>query len=150
MIGATSAFPTAVLYVLIKLVTGKGIQFRITSKQTTDASDDKFAYLYVFQWAPLLIPPAVVFATNAVAIGVALGKVVAFNGVWASREVRHAALGLLFNVWVIALLYPFVLAVLGPRGKKPTIMFIVLPITFVAVATEYIDLHSLLANFISF
>jgi mixed-linked glucan synthase len=45
MIGATSAFPTAVLYVLIKLVTGKGIQFRITSKQTTDASDDKFAYL---------------------------------------------------------------------------------------------------------
>jgi mixed-linked glucan synthase len=151
MIGATSAFPTAVLFLLIKLVTGKGIQFRITSKQTTAAaSEDKFADLYVFQWAPLLIPTAMVFATNVVAIGVALGKVIAFNGVWASREVRHAALGLLFNIWVMALLYPFALAVLGPRGKKPAILFIVLPITFVAVATAYIALHSLLANFVSF
>ncbi|GJN32679.1 hypothetical protein PR202_gb21199 [Eleusine coracana subsp. coracana] len=133
---------------LIKLVTGKGIQFRITSKQTTVESDEKFTDLSVFQWVPLLIPTAMVFAANVGAIGVALGKVIALNGVWASRQVRHEVLGLLFNIWVMALLYPFALAVLGRRGKKSTILLIVLPIAFVAVALAYIALHSLLVNFI--
>ncbi|XP_062188531.1 probable mixed-linked glucan synthase 3 [Phragmites australis] len=150
MIGATSAYPTAVLYMLIKLITGKGIQFRITSKQTTTDGDGKLADLYVFRWVPLLIPTIVVFVANVGAIGVALGKVIVFNGVWVSVQVRHAALGLLFNIWIMALLYPFALAVLGWRGKKPTILVILLPIAFVAVALAYVAVHSLLVNFIPF
>ncbi|KAL6896796.1 hypothetical protein ACP4OV_007368 [Aristida adscensionis] len=149
MIGATSAYPTAVLYMLIKLLTGKGIQFRITSKQTTANSDEKFADLYVFRWMPLLIPTTVVFVANVGAIGVALGKVIVFNGVWRSMQVRHAVLGLIFNVWIMTLLYPFALAVLGRRGKKPTVLVIVLPIAFVTIALAYVVLHSLLVNFIS-
>ncbi|KAL6657834.1 hypothetical protein ACP70R_005614 [Stipagrostis hirtigluma subsp. patula] len=151
MIGATSAYPTAVLYMVIKLLTGKGIQFRITSKQTAaGGDDDKFADLYVFRWVPLLIPTTVVFAMNVGAIGVALGKVIVFNGVWRSVQVRHAVLGLIFNVWIMALLYPFALAVLGRRGKKPTILVVVMPIAIVTVALAYVALHSLLNGIIPF
>ncbi|KAE8812936.1 Mixed-linked glucan synthase 2 [Hordeum vulgare] len=46
MIGATGVYPTAVLYMLWKLVKGKGIYFRLTSKQTEACSNDKFADLY--------------------------------------------------------------------------------------------------------
>jgi cellulose synthase/poly-beta-1,6-N-acetylglucosamine synthase-like glycosyltransferase len=151
MVGATSAYPTAVLYMVIKLVTGKGIRFRITSKQAVaDGDGDKFADLYVFRWVPLLIPTTVVFAANVGAIGVALGKVIVFNGVWRSYQVRHAALGLLFNVWIVALLYPFALAVLGRRGKRPAVLLVLLPVAFLVVALAYIILHSLLMNFIPF
>ncbi|CAN6199383.1 unnamed protein product [Urochloa humidicola] len=150
-VGATSAYPAAVLYMAIKLVTGRGIRFRITSKQQAAADGgDEFADLYVFRWVPLLIPTAVVFAANVGAIGVALGKVVVFNAVWRSAQVRHAALGLLFNVWVVALLHPFALAVLGRRGKRPAILWVVLPVAFVVVALAYAALHSLLASFVQF
>jgi hypothetical protein len=137
MIGATSAYPTAVLYMLVKLVTGKGIQFRITSKQTSANTNDKFADLYVFRWVPLLIPTTLVFAVNVGAIGVALGKVILLNGSWTAVQMRHAILGLIFNIWVMALLYPFALAMLGKRGKRPIILFIVLPLAFVTVGVTY-------------
>ncbi|XP_047092461.1 probable mixed-linked glucan synthase 3 [Lolium rigidum] len=137
MIGATSAYPTAVLYMLVKLVTGKGIQFRITSKQTSANTNDKFADLYVFRWVPLLIPTTLVFAVNVGAIGVALGKVILLNGSWTAVQMRHAILGLIFNIWVMALLYPFALAMLGKRGKRPIILFIVLPLAFITVGVTY-------------
>jgi cellulose synthase/poly-beta-1,6-N-acetylglucosamine synthase-like glycosyltransferase len=146
MIGATSAYPTAVLYMLVKLVTGKGIQFRITSKQTS-VDDDKFADLYVFRWVPLLIPTTLVFAVNVGAIGVALGKVILLNGAWTSAQMRHAMLGLIFNIWVMGLLYPFALAMLGKRGKKPSIIFIVLPLAFVIVGVVYVAIQYFLLHF---
>ncbi|WVZ66317.1 hypothetical protein U9M48_015557 [Paspalum notatum var. saurae] len=49
MIGSTSAYPTAVLHVAVKLLTKKGIHFRVTSKQTTADNNDKFADLYDFR-----------------------------------------------------------------------------------------------------
>uniref|UniRef100_J3MLW3 Glycosyltransferase 2-like domain-containing protein n=1 Tax=Oryza brachyantha TaxID=4533 RepID=J3MLW3_ORYBR len=69
MIGSTGVYPTAVLYMALKLVTGKGIYFRLTSKQTTASSGDKFADLYTVRWVPLLIPTIVVLAVNVGAVG---------------------------------------------------------------------------------
>uniref|UniRef100_A0ACD6A3R3 Uncharacterized protein n=1 Tax=Avena sativa TaxID=4498 RepID=A0ACD6A3R3_AVESA len=147
MIGATSAYPNAVLYMLVKLVTGKGIQFRITSKQTSADTNDKFADLYVFRWVPILIPTTLIFVVNVGAIGVALGKVIILNGAWTTVQMRHAILGLVFNIWVMALLYPFALAMLGKRGKRPIILFIVLPLSFVVVGVSYGAVHYFLIYF---
>lgn len=147
MIGATSAYPTAVVYMLVKLVTGKGIQFRITSKQASPDTNDKFADLYVFRWVPLLIPTTSVFVANVGAIGVALGKVIILNGAWTAVQTRHAMLGLVFNIWIMALLYPFALAMLGRRGKRPVILFIVLPLAFLFVGVAYGVAHYFLLYF---
>uniref|UniRef100_J3MLW4 Glycosyltransferase 2-like domain-containing protein n=1 Tax=Oryza brachyantha TaxID=4533 RepID=J3MLW4_ORYBR len=71
MIGATGVYPTAVLYMALKLFTGKGIHFRLTSKQTAACPGEKFADLYTVRWVPLLIPTIVVLAVNVGAVGVA-------------------------------------------------------------------------------
>ena len=147
MIGATSAYPTAVLYMLVKLVTGKGIQFRITSKQASADTDDKFADLYVFRWVPLLIPTTLIFVVNVGAIGVALGKMVLLHGAWTAAQMRHAMLGLIFNIWVMALLHPFALAMLGKRGKRPVVLFVVLPLAFIVVGVAYTAIHYFLLYF---
>ncbi|KAJ1291353.1 hypothetical protein BS78_02G310300 [Paspalum vaginatum] len=151
MIASMSAYPTAVLHMVVKPITGKGIHFRVTSKQTTAAADDdRYADMYEMRWVPMLIPPAVVLFANVMAIGVAMGKAVVYNGVWSAAQKRHAALGTLFNVWILALLYPFALAIMGRWSKKPGILFVVLPVAFVLVSVLYIGLHYFLVNFLPF
>ncbi|OQU89309.1 hypothetical protein SORBI_3002G171200 [Sorghum bicolor] len=131
MIASMSAYPTAVLHMVVKPITGKGIHFRM-------------------RWVPMLIPPAVVLFSNVMAIGVALGKAVVDNGVWSAMQKRHAALGILFNVWIMALLYPFGLAVIGRWSKKPGILFVLLPLAFVVIAAVYLGVHFFLVKFLPF
>jgi cellulose synthase/poly-beta-1,6-N-acetylglucosamine synthase-like glycosyltransferase len=154
MIASMSAYPTAVLHMVVKPITGKGIHFRVTSKQTTaaddDDDDDRYADMYEMRWVPMLIPPAVVLFSNVMAIGVALGKAVVYNGAWSAVQKRHAALGILFNVWIMALLYPFGLAVMGRWSKKSGILFVLLPLAFVVIAAVYIGVHSFLVKFLPF
>ncbi|CAL5072212.1 unnamed protein product [Urochloa decumbens] len=156
MIASLSAYPTAVLHMVVKAITGKGIHFRVTSKQQTAAAaeggddDDKYADMYETRWVPMLIPAAVVLFSNIMAIGVAMGKAVVYGGVWSAAQKRHAALGILFNVWIMALIYPFGLAIMGRWSKKPAILFVLLPVAFVVIAVVYIGLHSFLVKFLPF
>ncbi|KAG8080166.1 hypothetical protein GUJ93_ZPchr0007g3333 [Zizania palustris] len=150
MIGSTSAYPTAVLHMVVNLLTKKGIHFRVTSKQTTADTNDKFADLYEMRWVPMLIPTVIVLVANIGAIGVAIGKTVVYMGVWTTAQKSHAALGLLFNVWIMVLLYPFALAVMGRWAKRPIILVVLLPVAFVIVALVYVSMHILLANILPF
>uniref|UniRef100_A0A0D9X064 Glycosyltransferase 2-like domain-containing protein n=1 Tax=Leersia perrieri TaxID=77586 RepID=A0A0D9X064_9ORYZ len=150
MIGSTSAYPTAVLHMVVNLLTKKGIQFRVTSKQTTADNNDKFADLYEMRWIPMLIPSVIVLIANIDAVGVAIGKTVVYMGVWTTAQKRHAAMGLIFNMWVMFLLYPFALAIMGRWAKRPIILAVLLPVAFVIIALVYVMTHILLANIIPF
>uniref|UniRef100_A0A0D9X062 Uncharacterized protein n=1 Tax=Leersia perrieri TaxID=77586 RepID=A0A0D9X062_9ORYZ len=136
MIGATGVYPTAVLYMALKLVTGKGIYFRLTSKQTTACSGDKFADLYTVRWVPLLIPTILILVVNVAAVGVAVGKAAACGVI--SEPGRLAALGMVFNVWILVLLYPFALGIMGQWGKRPAVLFVAMVMAVAAVALMYV------------
>ncbi|XP_062189873.1 putative mixed-linked glucan synthase 1 [Phragmites australis] len=140
MIGATGVYPTAVLYMALKLITGKGIYFRLTSKQTVACSNDKFADLYVVRWVPLLIPTIAVLVANVGAVGVAIGKAATWG--FFTEQARHAMLGMVFNVWILVLLYPFALGIMGQWGKKPATLFVVLVMTIGAVVIIYVTFHA--------
>ncbi|KAM3391806.1 hypothetical protein ACQJBY_013111 [Aegilops geniculata] len=140
MIGATGVYPTAVLYMLLKLVTGKGIYFRLTSKQTEACSNDKFADLYTVRWVPLLIPTAAVIIVNVAAVGAAIGKAATWG--FFTDEARHALLGMVFNIGILVLLYPFALGIMGKWGKRPIILFIVLVMAISVVGLLYVTLHA--------
>nr|CAB3454607.1 unnamed protein product [Digitaria exilis] len=141
MIGATGVYPTAVLYMVMKLITGKGIHFRLTSKQTEACSNDKFADLYVVRWVPLLIPTIAVLVVNIAAVGVAIGK----TATWGlfTEQAQHAMLGMVFNVWILVLLYPFVLGIMGQWGKKPVVLFILLVMSISTVAVMYVTFRAI-------
>ena len=81
-------------------------------------------------------------------VGVAMGKALVYMGVWTVAKKIHAALGLLFNVWIMVLLYPFALAIMGRWAKRPIILLVLLPAVFVIVGVIYVALHILLANVI--
>ena len=91
MIGSTSAYPAAVLHMAVNLLTKKGIHFRVTSKQTTADTNDKYADLYDFRWVPMLVPTMAVLICNVGAIGVALGKTTVYIGTWTASKKMHAA-----------------------------------------------------------
>uniref|UniRef100_A0A0E0I265 Glycosyltransferase 2-like domain-containing protein n=1 Tax=Oryza nivara TaxID=4536 RepID=A0A0E0I265_ORYNI len=136
MIGSTGVYPTAVLYMALKLVTGKGIYFRLTSKQTTASSGDKFADLYTVRWVPLLIPTIVIMVVNVAAVGVAVGKAAAWGPL--TEPGWLAVLGMVFNVWILVLLYPFALGVMGQWGKRPAVLFVAMAMAVAAVAAMYV------------
>ncbi|XP_062187710.1 mixed-linked glucan synthase 4-like [Phragmites australis] len=140
MIGATGVYPTAVLYVALKLITGKGIHFRLTSKQTAACSADKFADLYAVRWVPLLIPTIAVLLVNVAAVGMAVGKAATW-GLF-TEQARHAMLGMVFNVWILLLLYPFALGIMGRWGKKPSILFLLLVMAVGTVAIAYVNFRA--------
>jgi hypothetical protein len=150
MIGSTSAYPTAVLHMVVNLLTKKGIHFRVTSKQTAADTNDKFADLYDMRWVPMLIPTVTVLIANVGAIGVAMGKTAVYMGAWTIAQKTHAALGLLFNVWIMVLLYPFALAIMGRWAKRPVILVVLLPVAFVIVCLVYVTVHILLGGIVAF
>uniref|UniRef100_A0ACD5V0A7 Uncharacterized protein n=1 Tax=Avena sativa TaxID=4498 RepID=A0ACD5V0A7_AVESA len=140
MIGATGVYPTAVLYMALKLVTGKGLHFRLTSKQTEACSGDKFADLYTVRWVPLLIPTVAVLVVNVAAVGAAIGKAATWG--FFTDQARHVVLGMVFNVWILVLLYPFALGIMGQWGKRPVILFVMLVMAIGAVGIVYFTLHT--------
>ncbi|KAF0905130.1 hypothetical protein E2562_000927 [Oryza meyeriana var. granulata] len=136
MIGSTGVYPTAVLYMVIKLVTGKGTHLKLASKQTTAISGDKFADLYAVRWVPLLIPTILVLAVNVGAVGVAVGKAAACGLL--TEPGRLAVVGMAFNVWILVLLYPFAIGIMGQWGKRPAVLFVALVMAIAAVALMYV------------
>jgi mixed-linked glucan synthase len=128
------------LYMVMKLITGKGIYFRLTSKQTEACSNDKFVDLYVVRWVPLLIPTIAVLVVNVAAIGMAIGKAATW-GLF-TEQAQHAILGMVFNVWILVLLYPFALGIMGHWGKKPIILFIILVMAIGAVTVTYVTFQA--------
>uniref|UniRef100_A0A0A9DAF5 CSLF3-cellulose synthase-like family F n=1 Tax=Arundo donax TaxID=35708 RepID=A0A0A9DAF5_ARUDO len=146
MIGATGVYPAAVLHSLVRLVGLKGLPFKLTSKPQSaigGVARERFAELYDVQWAPLLVPTVVVMAVNVAAIGAAAGRAVAFG--CSLAQVAGAAGGLLFNVWVLLLLYPFALGIMGRWSKRPSLLFLLLVAALVAIALAYVALLAVLA-----
>ncbi|PUZ72426.1 hypothetical protein GQ55_2G393300 [Panicum hallii var. hallii] len=146
MIGATGVYPAAVLHSLLRLVGLKGLPFKLTSKPQSASggeAKERFAELYEVQWAPLLVPTVVVIAVNVAAIGAAAGRVAA--GGWSLAQIAGAAGGLLFNAWVLLLLYPFALGIMGRWSKRPYLLFVLLVTALAAIASAYVALLAVLA-----
>jgi 1,4-beta-D-xylan synthase len=87
---------------------------------------------------PLLVPTVAVMAVNVVSIGVAAGKAIA--GRWSAAQVAWAATGLLFNVWMLLLLYPFALGIMGRWSKRPYILFPLLAAAVAGTSSVYVAL----------
>ncbi|KAJ1291343.1 hypothetical protein BS78_02G309600 [Paspalum vaginatum] len=161
MIGATGVYPAAALHSLLRLVGLKGLPFKLTSKPVSAAARERFAELYDVQWAPLLVPTVPVISVNVAAIGAAAGRAVAFGWSfaqvagaaagrvaafgWAFAQVASTAGGLLFNVWVLLLLYPFALGIMGRWSKRPWLLFVLLVAVLVAIASAYVAILAVLA-----
>uniref|UniRef100_A0A0E0I256 Uncharacterized protein n=1 Tax=Oryza nivara TaxID=4536 RepID=A0A0E0I256_ORYNI len=144
MIGATGVYPAAVLNIVLKRLLGmKGVRFKLTAKQLAGGARERFAELYDVHWSPLLTPTVVVMAVNVAAIGAAAGKAVV--GGWTAAQLAGASAGLVFNVWVLVLLYPFALGIMGRWGKRPCALFALLVAACAAVAAGFVAVHAVLA-----
>ncbi|KAK9280132.1 hypothetical protein L1049_013819 [Liquidambar formosana] len=120
LIAGTSAHVAAVLQVLLKIIAGITISFKLTSKSANDDEDEDFADLYTIKWTSLMILPVTIIMTNLIAI--AFGVLRTINSViplW-SRLVG----GVFFSFWVLAHLYPFAKGLMGRRGRTPTLVFL--------------------------
>lgn len=144
MICATGVYPTAVLHVVLRSLGLKGMSFKMTAKQLATGARERFAELYDVQWAPLLIPTLVVVAVNVVAIGAAVGKAITWG--WSAGQVVEAASGLMFNVWILLMFYPFALGVIGRWGKRPYVLFAMFVAAFAAIAAVYVAVQAALAG----
>ena len=81
-------------------------------------------------------PTIAVLVVNVAAVGVAIGKAATW-GLF-TEQAQHAMLGMVFNVWILVLLYPFALGIMGQWGKKPAILFILQLMSICSVAIMYI------------
>ncbi|KAM0915206.1 hypothetical protein ACQ4PT_010980 [Festuca glaucescens] len=139
IIGTTGVYPTAMLHILLRSLGLKGVSFKVTAKKLTGGARERFAELYDdVQWVPLLVPTVVVMAVNVVSIGIAAGKAIARG--WSAAQVAWAATGLLFNLWMLLLLYPFALGIMGRWSKRPYILFALLAAAVAATASVYVAL----------
>ncbi|XP_047079501.1 probable mixed-linked glucan synthase 9 [Lolium rigidum] len=135
IIGTTGVYPMALLHILLRSLGLKGVSFKLTAKKLTGGKRERLAELYDVQWVPLLAPTVVVIAVNVAAIGAAAGKAIA--GRWSAAQVAGASTGLVFNVWMLLLLYPFALGIMGRWSKRPYILFALLAAAVAAVASVY-------------
>ncbi|PNT68812.1 hypothetical protein BRADI_3g45515v3 [Brachypodium distachyon] len=149
IIGTTGVYPTAMLHILLRSLGLKGVSFKLTAKKlmTAGSARERLAELYDVQWAPLLAPTVVVLAVNVAAIGAAVGKAVAWR--WSTVQVAEAATGLTFNVWMLLLLYPFALGIMGLWSKRPYVLFALLLAAVAATASVYVVLVGSVPDFLS-
>jgi 1,4-beta-D-xylan synthase len=143
IIGTTGVYPTAMAHILLRFLGLKGVSFKLTTKKLMGCARERLVELYDVQWVPLLAPTVAVMAINLATIGAAVGKAIA--GQWPAAKVAQAATGLLFNVWMLLLLYPFALGVMGRWSKRPYLLFALLLVTIAAVASVYIALAGAVA-----
>uniref|UniRef100_A0A0D3GS86 Uncharacterized protein n=3 Tax=Oryza TaxID=4527 RepID=A0A0D3GS86_9ORYZ len=73
---------------------------------------------------------------NVAAVGVAVGKAAAWGPL--TEPGWLAVLGMVFNVWILVLLYPFALGVMGQWGKRPAVLFVAMAMAVAAVASMYV------------
>jgi 1,4-beta-D-xylan synthase len=136
IIGTTGVYPMALLHILLRALGLKGVSFKLTAKKLTGGARERLAELYDVQWVPLLAPTVVVIAVNVAAIGAAAGKAIA--GRWSAAQVAGASSGLVFNVWMLLLLYPFALGIMGRWSKRPYILFALLAAAVAVTASVYV------------
>ncbi|TVU38482.1 hypothetical protein EJB05_11854 [Eragrostis curvula] len=149
MVGSTAVYPLAVLHVVLKLLfRGKGISFKLTAKQATSGDTEKFADLYRVEWTRLLIPSIVVVVVNVCAIGTAIARAVVAD--WSLLQMADASMGLIFNVWILLLIYPFILGIMGHWSKRPYVLFILLVISIIVIALVDIAIHAMRTGFVRF
>lgn len=58
-----------------------------------------------------------------------------------TEQTLFAVLGMVFNVCILVLLYPFALGIMGRWGKKPIVLFLVFVMAIGAVMIMYIAFH---------
>eukprot|EP00252_Welwitschia_mirabilis_P015285 TRINITY_DN3357_c0_g2_i1.p1 TRINITY_DN3357_c0_g2~~TRINITY_DN3357_c0_g2_i1.p1 ORF type:complete len:1090 (+),score=185.27 TRINITY_DN3357_c0_g2_i1:411-3680(+) len=118
VIGGVSAHLFAVFQGLLKVLAGIDTNFTVTSKSSDD--DGEFAELYVFKWTTLLVPPTTLLVINLV--GVVAGVSYALNSGYESWGPLFGKL--LFALWVIVHLYPFLKGLMGRQNRVPTIVIV--------------------------
>ncbi|KAK1323851.1 Cellulose synthase A catalytic subunit 6 [UDP-forming] [Acorus calamus] len=117
VIGGVSSHFFALLQGLLKVLAGVNTNFTVTSK---GGDDGEFSELYLFKWTSLLIPPMTLMIINI--IGVAAGMSNAINNGYDSWGPLYGKL--LFAIWVIVHLYPFLKGLMGKQNRAPTIIVV--------------------------
>nr|AFD33697.1 cellulose synthase A [Eucalyptus camaldulensis] len=117
VIGGVSCHLFALFQGLLKVLAGVNTNFTVTSKA---GDDGEFSELYLFKWTSLLIPPLTLLILNI--IGVIVGVSDAINN---GYETWGPLFGkLLFALWVIVHLYPFLKGFMGKQDRLPTIIIV--------------------------
>ncbi|KAK1264100.1 Cellulose synthase A catalytic subunit 2 [UDP-forming] [Acorus gramineus] len=117
VIGGVSSHFFALFQGLLKVFAGVNTNFTVTSK---GGEDGEFLELYLFKWTSLLIPPMTILIINI--IGVVAGVSNAINNGYDSWGPLYGKL--LFAVWVIIHLYPFLKGLMGKHERAPTIIIV--------------------------
>ncbi|KAL2521448.1 Cellulose synthase A catalytic subunit 6 [UDP-forming] [Forsythia ovata] len=117
VIGGVSAHLCALFQGLLKVLAGMNTNFTVTSK---GGDDGGFSELYIFKWTSLLIPPTTLLIINIVAVVAGIAD--AINNGYDSWGPLFGKL--LFALWVIVHLYPFLKGLLGKKERLPTVIVI--------------------------
>ncbi|XP_075509458.1 cellulose synthase A catalytic subunit 5 [UDP-forming]-like isoform X1 [Primulina tabacum] len=117
VLGGVSSHFFALIQGLLKVLTGVNMNFSVTSGS---ADDGEFSELYIFKWTYLLIPPMTLLIINIIGIIVGISDTI-MNGYesWGPFFGR-----LLYALWVIVHLYPFLKGCMGKKEKLPTIILV--------------------------
>ncbi|KAD6119445.1 hypothetical protein E3N88_10716 [Mikania micrantha] len=117
VIGGVSSHLFALFQGLLKVLVGVNTNFTVTSK---GGDDGEFSDLYVFKWTTLLIPPLTLLFFNLVGVVVGISDAIS-NG----YESWGPLFGkLLFAMWVILHLYPFLKGMVGKQKNVPSIIIV--------------------------
>lgn len=117
VIGGVSAHLFALFQGLLKILAGVNTNFTVTSK---GGANGEFSELYLFKWTSLLIPPITLLIINIVAVVVGVAD--AINNGYDSWGPLFGKL--LFALWVIVHLYPFLKGLFGKQERLPTVIVI--------------------------
>ncbi|XP_022864856.1 cellulose synthase A catalytic subunit 6 [UDP-forming]-like isoform X1 [Olea europaea var. sylvestris] len=117
VIGGVSAHLFALFQGLLKILAGVNTNFTVTSK---GGANGEFSELYLFKWTSLLIPPITLLIINIVAVVVGVAD--AINNGYDSWGPLFGKL--LFSLWVIVHLYPFLKGLFGKQERLPTVIVI--------------------------
>ncbi|CAI9758293.1 unnamed protein product [Fraxinus pennsylvanica] len=117
VIGGVSAHLFALFQGLLKILTGVKTNLTVTSK---GGADGEFPEPHLFKWTSLLIPPTTLLIINIVAVVVGIAD--AINDGYDSWGPLFGKL--LFALWVIVHLYPFLRGLLRKQERLPTVIVI--------------------------
>lgn len=117
VLGGVSSYFFALIQGLLKVMIGVKMNFTVISGSTDDG---EFSELYIFKWTCLLILPMTLLIMNIIGIIVGISDTI-MNGYesWGPFFGR-----LLFALWVIVHLYPFLKGCMGKQEKLPTIILV--------------------------
>ena len=133
VIGGVSAHFLAVFLGMFKVLAGVKTNFIVASK----VDDKEHSNMFALKWTTLLIIPTTLLVLNIIAV--VAGVSYAINN---GFESWGPLLGkLLFSLWVILHLYPFLKGMIGRHNRTPTIVLVwaILLASFFSVLWVKID-----------